>query len=210
MIRRKQSTVWDRDPDAWYQEPSWPAERLFAVERFEGRVVDPCSGAGTIPNAARAAGLRAEAYDLRDRGFPGVIGGKDFFDPYAYMPGTWPADNIVSNPPYATWAQLGRDRPPGAMPRAEEEFLRLALTRARCKVALFLPAGWLHGEKRGAWLETLPLYRVYLVGPRPSCPPGTFLQAGNEAGNGTGDYSWFVFLKGFAGAPTVHWLRRDG
>lgn len=208
-MRRTTSLQWDREPDAWYVEPSWPSERLFAVERFEGRVVDPCCGMGTIPNAARAAGLQAEGYDLRDRGFPGVTGGKDFFST-DWLHGTWPCENIVSNPPYATWGQLGRVRPTrDARNRAEEEFLRVSLTRARRKVALFLPSGWINGEARGAWLESLPLYRVYLIGPRPSCPPGPFLRDGGKAGNGTGDYSWFVFLIGFQGAPTVHWLRRD-
>lgn len=27
--------------------------------------------------------------------------------------------------------------------------------------------------------------------------------------NGTTDYAWFVFLHGFIGAPTTHYLRRD-
>lgn len=209
-MRRNQSTQWARDPDAWYQEPAWPSERLFAVEPFDGRIVDPCAGSGTIINSAKAAGLRGQAYDLRDRGFPGVQGGKDFFDIERWMIGAWPVENIVSNPPYATWAQLGRDKPTqDSMARAEDEFLVQALNRTTSKVALFLPSGWLNSEKRGAWIENLPLYRVYLIGPRPSCPPGTFLQAGGKAGNGTGDYSWFVFLKGFRGAPTLHWLRRE-
>lgn len=29
-----------RDPDAWYQEPSWCAERLFQDEMFPGGMVD--------------------------------------------------------------------------------------------------------------------------------------------------------------------------
>jgi hypothetical protein len=205
----RKSSVWDRDPDAWYQEPSWPSDRLFQLEKFQGRVVDPCAGLGTIPNAARNAGLDAEGYDLRDRGFSRVTGNRDFFT-HDWLHGTWPTDNIVSNPPYATWAQLGREKPsPDAMPRAEEEFLRLALIRARRKVAIYMLSGWLHSEARGRWIETLPLYREYRIGPRPSCPPGRVIQAGQKAGNGTGDYSWFVFLNGYVGAPTLHWLRRE-
>ena len=199
---------WDRDPDAWYQEPAWPSERLFAVEAFEGRVVDPCAGSGTVVRSAKAAGLSAEGYDLHDRGFAHVRGGLDFMDPAdPYLHGTWPADNIVSNPPYATWAQVGRLRPNGAKDRLDEEFLRVALTRARSKVAIFMLSGWINSAKRSAWIETLPLYREYRCTPRPSCPPGTYLQAGNKAGNGKNDYSWFVFLKGFTGSPTIHWLR---
>jgi hypothetical protein len=210
-MRRTLSTQWARDPAAWYQEPAWQSERLFAMERFEGRVVDPCAGSGTIIKSAKAAGLQAEAYDLRDRGFDGVRGGLDFFDRKSWPVGVWPAENIVSNPPYATWEQLGRGRPnPDSMARAEDEFLAQALDRVRSKVAVFMPSGWLNSEARGRWIETLPLYRVYLIGPRPSCPPGEFLRAGGQSGNGTSDYSWFVFLKGYEGAPTVHWMRRGG
>lgn len=209
-MRRNQSAQRTRDIDAWYQEPSWPSERLFDVEKFDGRIVDPCAGSGTIINSATKAGLRGEAYDLRDRGFANVTGGIDFFDRKAWTPGIWPADNIVSNPPYATWAQLGRKKPhEDALPRAEDEFLVQALGRVRSKVAVFLPSGWINSDKRGRRIQELPLYRVYLIGPRPSCPPGEFIRAGGNVGNGTGDYSWFVFLKGYCGAPTVHWLRRD-
>lgn len=211
MARSSSAKKRARDPDNWYREEPWCSERLFAVERFEGRVVDPCAGFGTIANAARAAGLQAEAYDLRDRGFEGVKGGVDFFEPrgWAYTPGIFPCDNIVSNPPYATWKQLGQPRRDVAMARSEDEFLRLALRRARYKVALFLPSGWLNSDERGQWIETLPLYRVYLCSPRPSCPPGPYIQAGGKVGGGSTDYSWFVFLRGFSGTPTVHWLRRD-
>lgn len=201
---------WEREPDSWYVEPAWPSERLFAVEPFEGRVVDPCAGMGTIVRSAAAAGLRAEGFDLRDRGFDYVRGGKDFFSA-DWLHGTWPCENIVSNPPYATWAQLGRAAPyPGAAPRSDDEFVLLALSRVMSKVAVFLPSGWINGAKRGAWLESMPLYRVYLIGPRPSCPPGQIRAAGQATGNGETDYSWFVFLKGFSGHPTVHFLRREG
>jgi hypothetical protein len=43
------------------------SERLVRVERFEDCVHDPCAGSGTIPEAARQAGLRATATDLIDR-----------------------------------------------------------------------------------------------------------------------------------------------
>lgn len=200
-----------REPDNWYREEPWCSARLFAAERFQGRVVDPCAGFGTIVRSAIDAGLRAEGYDLRDRGYPNVQGGIDFFEPLGmhYTPGIFPCDNIVSNPPYATWKQLGQPRRTNAMARAEDEFLRLALKRARYKVALFLPSGWLNSDARGKWITTLPLYRVYLCSPRPSCPPGPYIAEGGSIGNGKTDYSWFVFLRGFDGAPTVHWLRRN-
>lgn len=199
--RLKNARLWDREPDNWYREPAWVTRALCEAEAFTGRTVDPCAGAGSTIDGAAAAGVQVEGMDLRDRGHPGVRGGVDFFAPFPTH-GVWPADNILSNPPYGRHPDGGR--------RLEERFLQLALERARSKVALFLLAGWINGAERGRWLETTPLYRIYLIGPRPSCPPGHLIAAGEKAGNGTGDYAWLVWLKGYQGAPTVHWLRRDG
>ena len=202
--REKRSHLWEREPDNWYVEPSWVSRRLFEAESFPGRVIDPCAGMGNVIAGAAEAGVRVQGYDLRERGFADVGGGQDFFAKHQF-PGRYPTDNIVSNPPYGNRP----DPLPGERRRWEEEFLRVALERARCKVALYLDANWLNGSERGRWLESLPLYRVYKVGPRPPCPPGPFLIAGGKAGNGTKDYCWHVFLHGYQGAPTLHWLRRD-
>lgn len=199
-----------RDPDAWYQEPIWCAERLFQDEVFHGGIIDPCAGTGTIVRAARAAGVRAEGYDLRDRGAGGLVTpDHDFFTGH-YLPGIFPCANIVSNPPYSTWGQLGREKPsPEAMDRSEDEFLRIALRRATGKVAVLLPTGWISADDRSRWIEALPFYREYRLTPRPSIPSGGHLAEGGKRGGGKTDFSWFVFLNGFQGDPTVHFLRRD-
>ena len=56
-----------RDPDNHYVEPAWVSRRLFEVERFAGRIVDPCAGFGTMVASARLAGLQADGFDLRAR-----------------------------------------------------------------------------------------------------------------------------------------------
>ncbi|MFE3839538.1 hypothetical protein [Pseudogemmobacter sonorensis] len=199
-----------RDPDAWYREPAWCAERLFQDEAFPGGIIDPCAGTGTIVRAARAAGLRAEGFDLRDRGARDLVQPGVCFFTGDYLPGTWPCANIVSNPPYATWLQLGRDKPsPDAMARSEDEFLRIALRRTIGKVAVLLPTGWISADERSRWIESLPFYREYRLTPRPSIPSGGHLAEGGKRGGGKTDFSWFVFLNGFQGDPTVHFLRRD-
>lgn len=201
----KAAHSWKRDPDNWYVERPWCSERLFDVERFEGTIFDPFAGMGTIVKSARSRGLNARGFDLRDRGYaPLVTGGHDFFCKDA-LPGRWPVDNIVANPPYGN-----RPNPlPGERRRLEEHALDLALDRVTGKVAFFLDSKWMNGADRGQWLESKPLYRVYVLGPRPSCPPGHVLEAGGAAGNGTTDFAWFVFLRGFQGYPTLHFLRRD-
>jgi hypothetical protein len=203
--------VWDRDPESWYVEPDWCSARLFEVESFDGRMLDPCAGSGAIVRSAIAAGLHAEAADLRLRGAKsiGVPGSSrtvpvriaDFFSRADFLPGTFPVANIVCNPPYGPDAEGGR---------WEERFIELALGRVQCKLAVFLPAVWACGSRRSRWLEGLPWYRLHVLSPRPSCPPGSVLASGAKAGGGTTDYAWFVFLRGFSGSPTVHFLRRDG
>lgn len=192
----------ERDVNNFYVEPSWVTTRLCEAEEFEGLTVDPCAGGGNILKGAKAAGLQMYGTDLIDRGFQGVQGNNDFFA--EGRPGQWPVANIIANPPYGPWP----DKSPG-LRRIEERFIELALTRVHRKVAVFLDAGWDNASKRGAWLETLPLYRIYKVGPRPSCPPGDLYYSGNSKGNAKTDYSWFVFLRGYRGPPTTHRLRRD-
>jgi hypothetical protein len=46
--RPKAAHLWERDAADFYIEPAWCAERLFAVEKFEGSVIDPACGLGTI------------------------------------------------------------------------------------------------------------------------------------------------------------------
>lgn len=206
VVKERKSSIWEREPDNHYVEPVWVSERLFDVEQFAGPVVDPCAGFGNVVTAARAAGRLAWGYDLRKRPQVSeslVLGGHDFFGPGAH-PEDWPVGSIVSNPPYGK-------RPsflPGERSRWEEEFIRLALGYTTNKVAVFLDANWSNSASRGEWLRTLPLYRIYHVGPRPSCPPGPVYLSGKSIGNGRTDYAWYVFLHGFAGHPTVHWITR--
>jgi hypothetical protein len=74
---------------------------------------------------------------------------------------------------------------------------------------MLLPANWVQGDKRSRWLQQTPLLRVWFITPRPSMPPGHVLEAGGKPGNGTTDYAWFVWLRGYDGTPEVRWLRRN-
>lgn len=206
ISKPKAAQSWTRDENNWYVEPEWCSRRLFDVVDFTGRIVDPCAGRGNIIRSAKDAGLVAEGHDLIDRRVSspdGAEGGRNFLTGAGYMPGAWPVPNIVSNPPY------GPNPDPSTKLRLEEYFIELALRRAVNKVAVFLPSAWLNGDKRSQWLEGLPLYRVYFLAPRPSCPPGAALVPGVEPSGGTKDYAWFVFLRGFDGPWTGHWMRRD-
>lgn len=184
-LRKRESHLWARHAEDWYCEPEWVSGRLFAAENFEGLIWDPACGMGRIVDSAIRAGLPWICTDLIDRGRGG---GRDFLSETLRPP------NIVSNPPFGI----------------AEKFVAHALRLAERKVAMLLPANWVQGDKRSRWLATTPLRRVYFITPRPSMPPGPAIEAGQKPGNGTTDYAWFVWLRGYDGAPEIRWLRRDG
>jgi len=187
-VRKRDSHLWERDPDDWYTEPCWVSERLFAAEKFDGEVVDPACGIGRIVDAGLKHGLQAYGCDKICRS-PRFSETSDFLK--------WPADarveNLVSNPPFAHALA----------------FAKQALIVTERKVALLLPVKWLCGDKRSRWLTTTPLRRVYCLTPRPSMPPGKVIAAGVEPGGGTVDFAWFVWDRIWHGKPEIAWLRKD-
>ena len=185
--KAKISHVWHRDELDFYVEPPWTAERLFAVERFDGIVWDPACGGGNITTAAARAGLKTSASDIADRGYGRRL---DFLTATERFP------NVVSNPPYGI----------------AERFVAHALTIVEQKVAMILPITWLAGAKRAAWLSGTPLRRVWILCPRPSMPPGAAIAAGTRVGGGTKDFAWYVWdcaWKEYQ-PPEIRWLHRDG
>lgn len=182
----KSAHLWARHPEDWYVEPDWCSRRLFDVEAFSGLIYDPACGIGRIVNAALDAGYMAGAGDLVRRG-PLTNEVCDFLKVRPR------AENIVSNPPFGI----------------ADDFTKHALDIATEKVALLLPTKWMNSASRGKWLETTPLRRVWLLAPRPSMPPGPVIEAGEKPGNGTVDFAWFVWERGYGDQPELRWLRRD-
>ena len=186
--RDKAAGIWSRDPHDWYVEPSWTSRRLFEEEAFDGFVTDPACGLGRIVESARLSGLRSTGYDVINRSsYCNRVA--NFLDP------SWcgERDNFVSNPPFGV----------------ADQFARLALERAKFKVALLLPATWHFGSARSEWLKTTPLSRVLSLTPRPSMPPGAVIVAGEKPGGGTKDFSWYIWDHGHVGPWRGGWLHRD-
>lgn len=186
--------LWVRDEHDWYVEPEWCSVRLFEEEQFSGDVFDPSCGTGRIVRAARGKGLFASGADIVIR--PGL----DDLTICDFLTGANRiiATNIVSNPPF----KLCGDR-------ANYAYVKRALAVSMRKVALLMPIAWLNGDERSRWLETTPLRRVLVLTPRPSMPPGAVIASGKKPGQGTADFAWYVWQKGYKGAPEIRWLRRD-
>ena len=187
-MRERKSHVWEKDEDGWYVEPSWCSRRLFEEEDFQ-YVYDPSCGIGTIPEAAQAMGLTAFGSDIvqRKKSFPFPFEKADF------LKRTKPiAGDVVCNPPFDH----------------VQAFCEKALELGAGKVAMITLVRRLNAAR---WLQTLPLASVYLLTPRPSMPPGSWIAQGNKPGGGTQDFCWLVFDRHNANvaAAELLWLHRD-
>lgn len=194
--REKKAQVWARDALDWYVEEPRASKALFAVERFNGPIWDPCCGQGNILNSAMDAGYTVTGTDMEKRSDSVLItGGVDF------LTVTIPrANNIVMNPPFFR-------------AKGTEDFIRHALTLAKGKIAAFVDIKFMAGGNRANGLfREHPPHRVWVVTPRVSCPPGVYLQAGNKAGGGTADWIWMVWDMTAPPAQYAQfgWLRAGG
>ncbi|ORE90661.1 hypothetical protein ATO13_22116 [Stappia sp. 22II-S9-Z10] len=197
----KKAHVFERDPLDWYVEEPRATEALLKVERFVGRIIDPCCGQGNIVIAMRGAGYEAFGSDVvtRVEWTPWFIGEADWLGEGA--PATGGAfPNIVMNPPFFRG-------------NGTQAFIRRALSIATGKVAAFVDIKFLASAKRanGLFAERPP-HRIWIVTPRVSCPPGAYLAAGNKAGGGSADWCWMVWdmTAPPAAAPALGWLRKGG
>lgn len=176
----KAAHTWDRDPHDWYCEPPRVTLQLLdAGEEFPGYTHDPCCGGGNIVRALDHQGLMVTGSDLVQRvDAPWHLGVSDFLGDGC---GLFGADNCVFNPPF--YQAVGA-----------EACIRRALHLAPGKVAAFVDIRFIAGGKRAAGLfADHPPSRIWVVTPRASCPPGTWLAAGNKAGNGSSDWVWLVW-----------------
>jgi hypothetical protein len=180
--RLRRSHIFARDENEHYVEPSWVSRRLFETEQFQGAIVDPACGWGTIVKEALRAGHCAAGFDLVDRGWDSTRTPLDFFTVNEHF------DNIVTNPPFA----------------CVPEFITHAVECARYKVAAIFPFARLCAAH---WLNELPLSKVLML--RPSMPPGRYIKAGGKVGRGRADFCWLIFEHGWKGAPELRWLHRD-
>lgn len=199
MATDKDAHLWERSENEWYQEPRDCTTALLTVERFRGQIWDPACGAGNVVLAAHAAGRSAFGTDIVDRKWDTdrVLwrGCRDFL---SCDPTDFPADNIITNPPF----EKGH---------GTEKFIRHALAyRALAKLAIFTDIKFLASTRRaGGLYAELPPSRVWIIAPRPSCPPGAFIAAGNKPGGGTADFVWIVWDRTHPHlGTTLNWLKR--
>lgn len=186
--RQKLAHLWERDTLDFYVEPEECSIALFAEHKFQGPIWDPACGLGRITDAARLAGYKTISTDIKKRS-PKCDDTLDFLSNKAQFIFT----DIVSNPPFSL----------------AEEFVKksLSVVPRHGQVAMILPIVWIAGfSRKRNWLPASPLKKVLPISPRPSMPPGAVILAGERAGNGTKDYAWFVWQRGYSGNCEVGFL----
>jgi hypothetical protein len=188
-MKRRDSHIFEKEKHGHYVEPEWVSRRLFEVEDFKGPIHDPACGWGTILREARIAGHAVSGSDIVDRRgtipwWYATFHARDFLARREPIIG-----NVVTNPPFDL----------------VQEFCEHALYLDARKVAVICLLRRLNAAH---WLRDLPLRRIWLLTPRPSMPPGSWIAAGNKPGGGTQDFCWLVFAAG-TGKPVTDWLHRD-
>ena len=189
--------VHDRAADEWFAEPQWASALLLQHETFGPVVWDPACGGGNICKAVMASGRRALGSDIvrrnEEEDHSWWRGTCDFL--------TWSHRydlmlDIITNPPFFRAA-------------GTESFIRHALTMNVSKVAIFTDIKFLASQRRAAGLFVdHPPSRVWIHARRPSCLPGEFIAAGNEAKGSTADWCWLVWERGASeGLTQLGWLR---
>jgi hypothetical protein len=191
--RPRQTRIFAKDPHGWYVEPGDCAAGLAEVVDLRGRTWDPACGMGQVVQALRARGLISYGTDIVRRvgdDAPWFLGECDFLaDTMAMRP-----ENIVFNPPA----------------RQAEAFIRIALRAAREKVCAFVNVRFLFSRRRatGLWFDVPPT-KIWFVTPRPACPPGDYILAGNKPEGGLADWVWLTWTKGEDPQPPG-WIVRPG
>ncbi|BCJ90021.1 hypothetical protein IZ6_07560 [Terrihabitans soli] len=201
--KRREAHVWERADLEWYVEPVICTKALLSVESFFGQILDPSCGGGNVVKAVLAdpRGIpvfgsdivrrvpEETAWFLREHDFL-----KDDFEKLGIDHRHAPL-NIINNPPYF-----------GA--QGTEDFIRKALSLATGKVAIFTELRFLGSKSRAEGLfREHPPTRIHIVLPRPSCPPGTYIEAGHKPQGGTADWCWIVWDREAIGMPTqFNWL----
>jgi len=169
------------DKDYYATEPK-ATEWLVNLEQFDGPILEPSCGEGHMSRVLLDAGYTVVSRDLVDRGYGEV---SDFLSPDNTY---WPGD-IVTNPPYA-FAHQFVEKALDIIPDGH-------------KVAMFLKLTFLEGQKRKSLFRNHPPMRVLVSRSRLKCARnGDFEHAPSSAVA----YAWFIWQKGFKGAPEIHWF----
>jgi hypothetical protein len=156
-------------------------DSLLRREAFAERIWEPACGMGHISERLGLYGYGVRSTGLYDHGYgePGI----DFLA--AGMPDL--GADIVTNPPYSIWRKFARHA--------------MGLLRDGGKSAMLLKLLSLETLASLKLFAEYPPKRVHVFSRRIDCA-----RRGEFTGKTAVAYAWYVWEKGFSGAPEIHWI----
>lgn len=174
----------ERQEDDYYATPPQAVELLLEQETFSPQVWEPACGAGHISNVLIANGYDVLSTDVVYRGY-GQRKGVDFLEvtePYL--------GDIITNLPYKFGLEFVEKA--------------LKLVRRHGKVAMFLKLQFLEGKARKQFFAEHPPRVVYVSSGRFACAKNGDFKRYKHC-NAVA-YAWYVWEKGYKGAPCIKWI----
>lgn len=164
----------------------------YSSNRIEGKILEPCIGAGHIARELYKLGnVEIKGYDIKDRnsGFDTNI--EDFLK--ADIKPIY--DYVITNPPYSL----------------AENFIRKSMfcINSHGKVIMFLKLQFLEGLGRKHLFDAFPPEYIYVH--RKRAQPlrngsKTDPKTGKKWASSTICFAWFVWDKYYTGEPKIRWI----
>lgn len=168
-----------------YCTPPWATHALMQIEKFEGKILEPCCGHGHISKVLKQYYPKVKSQDLYDYGYG--KSGRDF------LKHKKPIDNIITNPPF----------------NIANSIVLHALKLANNKVALFLRTPFLEGVARyNTIFKNNPPTTIWVFVERVSLYPPDYKKGKTKINSGTTCYSWFIWNKNKNKKRTrIRWIK---
>lgn len=176
----------ERAEHDYYATDPAAVKALLDREAFSDCILEPCCGGGHISEVLLDEGYTVYSYDIVQRDYDGQNGTADFLE---CCPEHANRFDIVTNPPYSM----------------AKEFVEHALDISAygVKVAMFLKLTFLEGAKRKALFDTYPPKKIYVFRNRIDCWRNGIKP---DKPSRAVCYAWFVWKKGYRGAPEIGWI----
>lgn len=170
----------EREAHDFYATDPRALEQLLLFEQFAPDIWECACGQGHLSKVLEKRGHNVFSSDLYNYGYGET--GVNFLSSNSFFHG-----DIITNPPYKKSLEFAKKA--------------LSIIPDGNKVALFLKLLFLESKARKRFFEKTPPKRVYVSSSRLECAKdGVFKGVSAVA------YAWFIWEKGYCGAPEIHWF----
>ncbi len=181
----------ERESNDYYATEPKALELLLDIEKFSPYVWECACGGGHLSEVLKKYGYKVKSSDLIDRGYANteII---DFLKVSREDIKNDVSRDIITNPPY----------------KYAKQFVEHALdiSMDSTKIAMFLKVQFLEGKARRNLFDKHPPKVIYVASSRLLCAKNGEFEQMRQGGGSAVAYAWFVWEKGFKGAPTVRWF----